>query len=126
MSFAFDDISCGGQLQVGTGVVPAIGQGDNKINGSAHVEGPMVVGPPQAYPAATATMMIGPLSNDDPDCPSVDHGLFVSGGKPDSVVVVGDMYVTGKVDCLWKGRLASRFGTADKKPKLFDMPHPTK
>ena len=71
MSFAFDDISCGGQLQVGTGVVPAIGQGDNKINGSAHVEGPMVVGPPQAYPAATATMMIGPLSNDDPDCPTV-------------------------------------------------------
>ena len=49
MSFAFDDVSCGGQLQVGTGVVPAIGQGDNKINGSAHVEGPMVVGPPQEY-----------------------------------------------------------------------------
>ena len=42
MSFAFDDISCGGQLQVGAGVVPAIGVGDNKINGSAHIEGPMV------------------------------------------------------------------------------------
>ena len=68
MSFAFDDISCGGQLQVGTGVVPAIGVGDNKINGSAHVEGPMVVGPPQSYPAAVATMMVGPLANDDPDC----------------------------------------------------------
>ena len=73
MSFAFDDISCGGELQVGTGVVPAIGLGDNKINGSAHVEGPMVVGPAQAFAEATATMMIGPLSNDDPDCPSVDH-----------------------------------------------------
>ena len=126
MSFAFDDISCGGQLQVGTGVVPAIGQGDNKINGSAHVEGPMVVGPSQTFAEATATMMIGPLTNDDPDCPSVDHALFVSGGKPDAVVVVGDMYVTGKVDCLWKGRLASRFGTADGKPKLFDIHHPTK
>ena len=37
MAFAFDDISCGGQLQVGAGVVPAIGVGDNKINGSAHI-----------------------------------------------------------------------------------------
>ena len=126
MSFAFDDVSCGGQLQVGTGVVPAIGQGDNKINGSAHVEGPMVVGPPQAYPAATATMMVGPLANDDPDCPTVPHALMVSGGTPNAVMVVGDMYVTGKVDCLYKGRLLARFNEADKKPKPFDMVHPSR
>ena len=126
MAFAFDDINVGGQIQVGAGEVAAIGIGDNKINGSAHVEGPMVVGPPQAYPAATATMMIGPLSNDDPDCPVAPHALMVTGGTPNAVMVVGDMYVTGKVDCLWKGRLASRFGTADGKPKLFDIDHPTK
>ena len=125
MSFAFDDISCGGQLQVGTGVVPAIGQGDNKINGSAHVEGPMVVGPPQSYPAATATMMVGPLGNDDPDCPAVPHSLMVS-GPGQAVMVVGNMYVTGTVDCLSTGRLESRHKTADGKPKLFDIPHPTK
>ena len=125
MSFAFDDISCGGQLQVGTGVVPAIGQGDGKINGSAHVEGPMVVGPPQSYPAATATMMVGPLGNDDPDCPAVPHSLMVS-GPGQAVMVVGNMYVTGTVDCLSTGRLESRHKTADGKPKLFDIPHPTK
>ena len=125
MSFAFDDISCGGQLQVGTGVVPAIGQGDGKINGSAHVEGPMVVGPPQSYPAATATMMVGPLGNDDPDCPTVPHSLMVS-GPGQAVMVVGNMYVTGTVDCLSTGRLESRHKTADGKPKLFDIPHPTK
>ena len=125
MSFAFDDVSCGGQLQVGTGVVPAIGQGDNKINGSAHVEGPMVVGPPHAYPAATATMMVGPLGNDDPDCPAVPHSLMVS-GPGQAVMVVGNMYVTGTVDCLSTGRLESRHKTADGKPKLFDIPHPTK
>ena len=125
MSFAFDDVSCGGQLQVGTGVVPAIGQGDNKINGSAHVEGPMVVGPPQSYPAATATMMVGPLGNDDPDCPAVPHSLMVS-GPGQAVMVVGNMYVTGTVDCLSTGRLESRHKTADGKPKLFDIPHPTK
>ena len=125
MSFAFDDVSCGGQLQVGTGVVPAIGQGDNKINGSAHVEGPMVVGPPQSYPAATATMMVGPLGNDDPDCPAVPHSLMVS-GPGQAVMVVGNMYVTGTVDCLSTGRLENRHKTADGKPKLFDIPHPTK
>ena len=125
MSFAFDDVSCGGQLQVGTGVVAAIGQGDNKINGAAHVEGPMVVGPPQEYSSATATMMVGPLGNDDPDCPAVPHSLMVS-GPGQAVMVVGNMYVTGTVDCLSTGRLESRHKTADGKPKLFDIPHPTK
>ena len=125
MAFAFDDINVGGQIQVGAGEVAAIVIGDNKINGSAHVEGPMVVGPPQAYPAATATMMVGPLGNDDPDCPAVPHSLMVS-GPGQAVMVVGNMYVTGTVDCLSTGRLESRHKTADGKPKLFDIPHPTK
>ena len=30
-----DDISIGGQLRVGTGICPAIKEGDQKINGSA-------------------------------------------------------------------------------------------
>ena len=126
MSFAFDDISCGGQLQVGAGVVPAIGVGDKKINGSAHIEGPMVVGPPQLYPApGFATLMVGPLANDDPDCVGALHSLVVT-GPGDAVHINGNMYVTGTVDCLSTGRLESRHSTADGKPKLFDIPHPTK
>ena len=129
MSFAFDDISCGGQLQVGTGVPPAIGVGDNKINGSAHIEGPMVVGPPQSFPAAVATLMVGVLANDDKDCPVVPHSMVVGGPTPipgNAVVIHGDLHVTGAVDCGNKGRLKSRFGVADSKPKLFDIDHPTK
>ena len=126
MSFNFDDISCGGQLQVGTGVSPAIKVGDSKINGSAHVEGPMVVGPPQSYGSAEATLMVADLGNADPDSSSAPHALKVVGGSPDAVYIKGDMYVTGAVDCLWKGRLASRFSAADGKPKLFDIDHPTK
>jgi len=126
MSFAFDDISCGGQLQVGAGVVPAIGVGDKKINGSAHIEGPMVVGPPQLYPApGFATLMVGPLANDDPDCVGALHSLVVT-GPGDAVHINGNMYVTGTVDCLSTGRLEARHSTADGKPKLFDIPHPTK
>ena len=44
MSTNLDDLNIGGQLQVGTGIPPAFKQGDEKINGSMHVEGPVVLG----------------------------------------------------------------------------------
>jgi hypothetical protein len=40
--------------------------------------------------------------------------------------VDGDVFVTGKVDCGNKGRLAARFRQADSIPKKFDMKHPSK
>ena len=57
-----------------------------------------------------------------------DHGLEVSGGKSvDSVYIHGDLYVSGSIYGGNKGRLASRFGTADSlPPKSFDIKHPTK
>jgi hypothetical protein len=73
--------------------------------------------------------MIGPLTNADPDSNPAPHCLVVGGPifRPGNTVVIdGDMHVTGAVDCLWKGRLASRFSAADGKPKLFDIDHPTK
>ena len=54
------------------------------------------------------------------------HAATFIGGTPDAVVVVGDMTVTGAVDCGNKGRLAGRFGAADAKQKPFDLVHPTK
>ena len=41
-------------------------------------------------------------------------------------MVIGDMFVSGAVDCGNKGRLAGRFAAADGKPKPFDIEHPTK
>ena len=124
MSFNLDDLIVGGQLHVGTGVYPAIKEGKNKINGSAALEGPVVVGPPDTYSSTEATLMVGPLSNDDPDCPSAKHALKVT-GPGDAVYVKGNMYVSGTVDCLSTGRLEARHRTADSKPKLFDMEHPS-
>ena len=40
----FPDLTTGGQLRVGTGIAPAIGEGDKKINGSMSAEGPVVLG----------------------------------------------------------------------------------
>lgn len=55
------------------------------------------------------------------------NALLISGGSSvDTIRVIGDMTVTGSVDCGNKGRLAGRFGAADAKPKPFDLVHPTK
>ena len=56
------------------------------------------------------------------------NALLISGGSSvDTVHIVGDLFVSGAVDCGNKGRLASRFGTADSlPPKAFDIEHPTK
>ena len=43
MSFNLDDANIGGQLKVGTGIFPAIGEGDARVNGSAGMEGPVFI-----------------------------------------------------------------------------------
>ena len=63
-----DDITIGGQLRVGTGICPAIKEGDQKINGSALIEGPVVIGDPMAFGSNKATLMLAPNNNDDPEC----------------------------------------------------------
>ena len=55
------------------------------------------------------------------------NALLISGGSSvDTISVIGDMTVSGSVDCGNKGRLASRFAAADASPKPFDLEHPTK
>ena len=55
------------------------------------------------------------------------NALLISGGSSvDTIHVIGDMHVTGSVDCGNKGRLAARFGVADSIPNPFDLLHPTK
>ena len=65
------------------------------------------------------------------------NALTVSGGKThtarfyglqhnNAVYIDGDLFVSGSTDTGNKGRLASRFATADAKPKPFDLEHPTK
>ena len=55
------------------------------------------------------------------------NALYVTGGgSVDSLYVDGDVFVSGKVDCGNKGKLASRFAAADAAPKPFDIKHPTK
>ena len=57
----------------------------------------------------------------------IEGDVEINGEKAvNAVYIDGDVYVTGKVDCGNKGRLAARFSVADAKPKPFDMVHPSK
>ena len=127
----FDDVNIGGQLKVGTGVCRAIKEGRQKINGSALIEGPVVLGGPTEFAAQEATLMVGPTTNDDPDSQMPQSSLGVSGSQPTAIktkgnqYIEGDLYVTGSVDCLSTGRLEARHAVADALPKKFDIVHPS-
>ena len=143
MALSFDEIWVyGGQLVVAEPFTTptALGVGPTKVDWSAFIQGPLQTGQVGAFGSATATQMIGrtdtistPLALNTRGNVTIEgdggtaNGLLVSGGSSvDAVYVQGDMYVSGKVDCGNKGRLASRFSSADARPKPFDIQHPSK
>ena len=143
MAFSFDEIfAYGGQLIVAAKkVVPnALGVGLSKINHSTYIQGNTQIGKPDAFSSASATLMVGredtagtSLSVNLKGNQTIDgdsgtsNGLRVSGGSSvNTVYIDGDLYVSGSTDTGNKGRLASRFATADAKPKPFDIKHPSK
>ena len=143
MAFSFDEMfAYGGQLIVAAKkVVPnALGVGLSKINHSTYIQGNTQIGKPDAFSDATATLMVGredtagtSLSVNLKGNQTIDgdggtsNGLKVSGGSSvNTVYIDGDLYVSGSTDTGNKGRLASRFGAADGRPKPFDIKHPSK
>ena len=123
---------------------------DSAPCGTAVLNGPVYVGKPSASPGYEGVLNVSSNSapqqslNQQPDCNAslaiksdgnltvagdgkTAHALLISGGSSvDTISVIGDMTVSGSVDCGNKGRLAARFGSADAKPKPFDLEHPTK
>ena len=152
MAFAFDELfAYGGQLIVAAKkrVPKALGIGEEKIDHSAYIEGNTQIGKVDAFSNAMGTLMVGrqdtkgtSLSVNVKGCQQIDgdsgaaDGLKVTkgsaraatfiGGSPDAVIIQGDLYVSGAIDGGNKGRLASRFASADAKPKPFDIKHPSK
>ncbi len=150
MAFAFDELFVyGGQIVASAKKIfpKGLGRGTKKICHSAYIQGNTQIGIPDAFSDATATLMVGreetkredgssvgtPMSLNVKGCQQIDgdsgmpNALLVSGGENEAVYVVGDMYVTGTVDCLSTGRLEARHKVADGLPaKPFDIQHPTK
>ena len=110
MSMGFDDLIVGGQLRVGAGYVPPIKEGDEKINGSAHMEGPVVFGAPSkkegGFDENVATLMIARTTNIDPDCTPADRSLWVKcntrlqgdAGTSYTLNVTGDVTIIGNTE----------------------------
>ena len=123
---------------------------DISPSGSAILNGPVLIGKPSAAPGYEGALNVasnGAVQNPLDTQPvyqsnlaikadgnltvtgddKTANALLISGGSSvDTVHVIGDMFVSGSVDCGNKGRLAARFGVADSIPKPFDLEHPTK
>ena len=136
------------KLVVGTNDVSYVPP-DTSPTGTAVLNGPVYVGTPAASPGYEAVLNVGtvpppqnPLDTQPPLSSSlavkvdgsmvingdgrVPNALRISGGQTNKLYVDGDAFFSGAVDCGNKGKLASRFGAADAKPKPFDLVHPTK
>ena len=100
MSFNLDDANVGGQIKVGTGIFPAIGEGVTRVNGSAGIEGPVVLGNPTTFPWPYATVNIAPLTNSDNKIGPLIPGGFCYGppSNPFSLAVNGAAGFLGPVE----------------------------
>ena len=152
MSWNFDDIQVCGQLRVGTGIVAAIKEGDEKINGAIHSEGPVVFGKPDAFDDNVATLMVGRTNNDDKDCVPANRSLWVKGNTrlegddgtsytlnvTGDVTIIGDTKQTGDITASGTitaatfigahtgGSISGGVSGKSAGAKAFDILHPTK
>ena len=93
------------------------------VASNAATQNPLDVNP--AYQSSLAIKADGNLTVEGDG--KTANALLISGGSSvDTIHVIGDMFVSGKVDCGNKGVLAARFAAADASPKPFDLEHPTK
>ena len=147
MSFNLDDVQVGGTLRVGTGVCPAVKDGDEGINGAVYAEGPVVFGTQLAFPQEQATLMVARTENKDPDCEPADRSLWVKGnvrvegddGTKHALMVTGNdtyflgnhdqtgnMAISGNLDI--EGTMTAGYatwsGSIVATTKLFDIEHP--
>ena len=90
MSFLNDDQAVGGQLMVGAGIPVALGFGPQRINGSAYIEGPQIVGSANEFPAPIGTLMVGPLTNTEAKSVPISGAQCGGNFSPYSLVVSGD------------------------------------
>ena len=140
MATGLDDLIVGGQLRVVAGLVPAIKEGDTRINGSAHLEGPVVIGAPNAegggFDENVATLMIARTTNADEDCEPATRSLHVKGntrlegdvGTPFALNVTGNVTIIGNTvqagDTNQTGSITASGKSSGA--KAFDIPHPSR
>ncbi len=109
-----------GKIYIGVEEPAKLDQAVETLNGDKPYDGTLVATGPSFLGAHKGGFAKGTLNV------GTALGEWNPGVSGRAVQVEGDVFVTGAVDCLNKGRLASRFGTADSLGKVFDMVHPSK
>lgn len=131
----FRDIESG-KIYIGVEEPAKLDQAVETLNGDKPYDGTLVATGPTFLGAhkggfAKGTLNVGTaLGEWSPGVSGravqVEGDVEVIGEEATNAVYIdGDVYVTGAVDCLSKGRLESRHVEADGRPKPFDMVHPS-
>ena len=129
MSFNIDEIQVyKGQLLVcDDEIIPeALGVGEEKITGSAFIQGPVQIGNPSTFHEVLATVMIGPDNNDESSAPYdslvVDGHQTINNGTLHTSHLVSNTF-SGLVGT---GGVFSNSSINVQGWKGFDIEHPSK
>ena len=123
------NIVIGGGSEVRLCQQAAIGAGNNGVPGSVDISGVVHIGTNESFSRGEATLMVEESEHQQAAGAAayfLGKGLHDNSISPDNTVIIdGDLHVTGEVDCGYKGKLLARFESADARPKPFDMKHPS-
>ena len=124
MSFNIDEIQVyKGQLLVcDDEIIPkALGVGENKITGSAFIQGPAQIGNPDTFSEVKATLMVGPDNNDESSSPF--DSLVVDGHQ---TINNGNLHTSNLLACTGQSCSWSSSTINTQGWKGFDIEHPSK
>jgi hypothetical protein len=147
MAFAYDDLVVTHQLVVGSEFPSEVlKSGEEKVRGGASFEGPVVIGSPGSWGTQTATLMVGPDTNNDSGSPELNKQIIACGAhnhSPYSLHVDGNAFIENYLDVNLdlnvgstiraglniesQGDVTAMCGLHKLSTKKnFDIPHPTK
>ena len=124
MAFTIDEVQVyKGQLLVcDDEIIPqALGVGENKITGSAFIQGPVQIGNPDTFSEVKATLMVGPDNNDESSNPF--DSLVVDGHQ---TINNGNLHTSNLLACTGQGCAWSSSSINTQGWKGFDIEHPSK
>ena len=103
-------------------IIPqALGVKENKITGSAFIQGPVQIGNPDTFSEVKATLMVGPDNNDESSSPF--DSLVVDGHQ---TINNGNLHTSNLLACTGQGCAWSSSSINTQGWKGFDIEHPSK
>jgi len=124
MAFTIDEVQVyKGQLLVcDDEIIPqALGVGENKITGSAFIQGPVQIGNPDTFSEVKATLMVGPDNNDESSSPF--DSLVVDGHQ---TINNGNLHTSNLLSCTGQACVWTASSINVQGWKGFDIEHPSK